>query len=180
MSQIISKLVRGPRMLFQKKQVASEKSQAGWLPRVLLLWAITGGVYYLIEGLWHIGTNGGWANIVMAPIGGFCGVLVGIMNENPRFARKKMILQALYGAAVLVVVEFISGFIMNIMLGLNIWDYSTMAFNFMGQISLFFVLLWFLLVPFIIWFDDLLRHKLWDQGERYPWYQNYVKLFTFR
>jgi len=156
------------------------KRQKTWLVHVFWLWLITGGVYYIIEGLWHIPTNGGWGNIAMAPIGGLCGVLIGMMNENTKFARKKMIVQAVYGAALLVLIEFICGYIMNIVLGMNVWDYSALPFNFMGQISLRFAILWFLFTPFIIWFDDFLRHRLWNEGKKYPWYQNYIKLIKLQ
>ena len=156
------------------------KANRNWLLRAFWLWFITGGVYYIIEGLWRVRSNGGWANIAMLPVGGLCGVLIGIMNENPKFARKKMVLQAVYGMAVLVVIEFVSGYIMNIVLGMNVWDYSNRPFNFMGQICLAYAALWFLFTPFIIWFDDFLRNRLWNDGEKYPWYKNYVKLFRFR
>jgi uncharacterized membrane protein len=168
MGRIISKLAQ------------TGKVNANWLLRAFWLWLITGGVYYSVEGIWRICSNGGWANIVMAPIGGLCGVLIAIMNENPRFIRKKMVLKAAYGMAVLVVVEFVSGYIMNIKLGMDIWDYSRMPMNFMGQICLPFAALWFLFTPFIIWFDDFVRRTLWNEGEKYPWYLNYVKLFTLK
>ena len=147
-----------------------------WVQKAFWLWLIPGMVYYLVEGVWRIGSNGGWANIAMMPIGGLCGVLVGMMNENPKFMKKKMVLQALYGMATVIVVEFVSGCFLNVILKLNIWDYSSLPFNVMGQICLPFAFLWFVLSPFIIWFDDFLRCKLWDEGAPYPVYKNYVRL----
>ena len=41
--------------------------------------------------------------------------------------------------------EFIFGVIFNIYLNLNVWDYSGMAFNLMGQVCLPYTLLWFAL-----------------------------------
>jgi len=161
-------------------RVRTKELNLQWLVRVMWLWLITGGVYFIVEGLWRIGSNGGWANVTMIPVGGLCGVLIGMMNENPKFARKKMWVQALYGMAVLVVVEFAGGYVMNIVLGMNIWDYSGRPFNFMGQICLPYALLWYLFTPFIIWFDDFIRLKLWNDGEKYSWYVNYNKLVSNR
>ncbi|MCL2702587.1 MAG: putative ABC transporter permease [Defluviitaleaceae bacterium] len=175
MSGVIGKLTLIPKKLFEPL-----RRRRNWLLHTFGLWLIAGGCYYVIEGIWRICSNGGWANITMLPVGGLCGVLIGIMNQNPKFARKKMVLQAVYGMAVLVVVEFVCGYIMNIRMGLNIWDYSSRPLNFMGQICLAYAALWFLFTPFIIWFDDYVRFKIWDEGERYSWYTNYVKLFTLK
>jgi len=163
-----------------KKFYTQEKEQGNWLLRILWLWLITGGVYFVAEGIWRISSNGGWANIAMLPVGGLCGVLIAIMNENPKFKGRKMAVKALYGMAVLVVVEFASGYVMNIMMGMNVWDYSNRPFNFMGQICLAYAALWFMFTPFIIWFDDFIRFKMWNDGERYAWYVNYIKLFARR
>lgn len=149
-----------------------------WLLRAFWLWLITGAVYFFIEGLWRIHSNGGWANIIMMPIGGLCGVLVGVMNENPKYCKKKMALQSLYGMACVVVVEFACGMILNVALKMDMWDYSKLPVNVLGQICLPFAILWFLLTPFIIWFDDYLRYKLWGEGKPYRWYANYIELIT--
>jgi len=175
MSAILAKLAIAP-----KKIYGVTKEHSHWLMRVFSLWLITGGVYFIIEGLWRIRVGGGWANIAMLPVGGLCGVLIMIFNENPKFARKKMVVKALYGMAILLFVEFISGYIMNVRLGMNIWDYSNRAFNFMGQISLAYAVLWFFFTPFIIWFDDRVCLRLWNEGEKYRWYDNYIKLFRLK
>jgi len=51
------------------------------MKRVFLLWLIYGLVYYPMEGLFHIITNGGWAWVGMAVIGGLCGLLIGRINQ---------------------------------------------------------------------------------------------------
>jgi len=49
------------------------------------------------------------------------------------------------------VVELIFGVIFNIILGMNVWDYSNAPFNFLGQICPGYTLLWcglsFLFLP---------------------------------
>jgi uncharacterized membrane protein len=128
-----------------------------------LLWLLIGGaVYYMIEGIWN-----GYAHIVMALVGGICFLLVGGINQLPVFFTASMRLQALIGTAIVLCVEYISGLVINVWLGMNIWDYADMPFNIHGQICLLFAFLWFLLVPFGIWLEDFitllmvlwLRHK---------------------
>ena len=57
----------------------------------------------------------------------------------------------------ITVFEFILGYILNIKLGLGIWDYSNIPFNIMGQICLPFSFLWFVLSYFVIMLDDILK-----------------------
>ena len=51
-------------------------------------------------------------------------MLVGALNQAPRFYNAPVALQAAAGAAVVLAVEFASGCILNLWLGLDVWDYS--------------------------------------------------------
>ena len=63
-------------------------------------------------------------------------------------------LQALCCAMLVTAVEFAAGLVLNVWLGLGIWDYSHLPFNFMGQICLqFFFVWWELCLVFIPVFD---------------------------
>ena len=42
--------------------------------------------------------------------------------------------QSLIGSVIITACEFITGVIVNIWLGLGVWDYSTLPFNILGQI----------------------------------------------
>ena len=123
-----------------------------------LLWLVLGGlIYYAIEGFWRIPTNGGWAHISMAFVGGLCFVLVGGINQVPRFYHLTMRAQALIGTMIVLAVEFSAGLILNIWLKMGIWDYSEMPLNLCGQICLLYGIFWFLLMPFAIWLEDRLN-----------------------
>ena len=65
--------------------------------------------------------------------------------------------QMFLGTILITVFEFILGYILNIKLGLGIWDYSNIPFNIMGQICLPFSFLWFVLSYFVIILDDILK-----------------------
>ena len=154
--------------------------------RKAVLWLILGGmVYFTIEGVWRIPSNGGWANIAMLLIGGVCFFLIGNINQFPKFYKLSMRLQSLIGAAVILLMEFISGCIFNLWLGLEIWDYSDMPLNVCGQICLLYGILWFFLVPFAIWLEDKLN-LVWERAHGrdsiydYTLIQAYKELFIFR
>ena len=104
----------------------------------------------------------------MGLVGGLCFVLVGLINEFMSWDIP-LWLQGIIGASIITVLEFISGLILNVWLGLGIWDYSQMSFNLLGQICLPFSLAWFLLSIAAVILDDWLRY--WFFGEEYPHYR---------
>ncbi len=114
-----------------------------------------------IEILWR-----GYTDISMMFVGGLCGFLVGRLNEHPKFYDRKMWQQCIIGSLITLVIEFISGMLLNVWLGLHVWDYSNTWGNLYGQICLPYALLWFLLMPLAIFTDDYLRYKLF--GEEKP------------
>ncbi len=107
----------------------------------------------------------------MLPVYGLCFVAVGAINQIPAFYKLSMRLQALIGAVIVLIIELISGCILNIGFGLGIWDYSQMPLNVAGQICLLYGILWFLLMPLAIWLEDrlnMIRYKVVG-GERPQW-----------
>ena len=52
-----------------------------------------------------------------------------------------LVLQQLIAATGITVIEFIFGLILNVWLGLNMWDYSNMPGNVLGQICPQFMVL---------------------------------------
>lgn len=49
------------------------------------------------------------------------------------------------GSAIISAVEFVTGLIVNVACRMDVWDYSNLPFNIMGQISLVYSFLWALL-----------------------------------
>lgn len=115
---------------------------------------ITGGIiYFCIEIIAR-----GFSHWTMLIVGGICFILIGLINEvTPKM---KMIYQMLLSALIVTCVEFVSGCILNLCLGLNIWDYSTEPFNLLGQISLKHTVYWFLLSYPAILLDDFMRRLI--------------------
>ena len=56
-----------------------------------------------------------------------------------------LLMKCLFGMAVITACELVSGIILNLILGWNVWDYSNMYLNFLGQICPTFCCAWFLL-----------------------------------
>ena len=103
--------------------------------KYLLIWEIGGITYYTVEILFR-----GYSHESMFILGGLCLVFIGLLNEIFSF-NMYFELQVIIGDIIVVGLEFVTGLIVNIWLGLGVWDYSNMPFNFMGQVCLLFALL---------------------------------------
>lgn len=126
------------------------------MKRILTLWAALGVVYVALEVIFR-----GYSHPSMFIVGGLCGVLVGAINQCPRFYNAPVFLQSIIGALIVLCVEFVSGCILNLWLGLGVWDYSGMAGNLLGQVCPAFGLLWFLIMPLAIWAEDTGNWMIW-------------------
>ena len=131
--------------------------------KAAFLFVVGGLVYILIELIWR-----GHTHISMFILGGICFVAIGFINEVFPWSLG-LIWQSMIGAVIVTVLEFITGVIVNIWLGLNVWDYSNMPFNLLGQICLPFAFAWVALSAIAIAFDDYLRY--WIFGEEKPRYK---------
>ena len=117
--------------------------------------AVIGGlVYVLIEIFWR-----GHSHWTMAVLGGVCFVAIGLLNEV--WPKMPVLLQMALGALIVTVAELVTGLIVNVWLGWQVWDYSHLPLNFMGQICLPFTAAWFALSGVAIALEDAL-HKIFD------------------
>lgn len=100
-------------------------------------------------------------------VGGLSFLFVGGINEWIPW-EMSLVKQSMIGTGIILLTEFISGCILNIWLGLGIWDYSDKFMNICGQVCPQFALCWFLLAGIAILLDDYLRY--WMFGEEKPHY----------
>ena len=145
------------------------------MKRFFILVFIMGMCYFTLEGFWR-----GWTNIVMLFVGGLCGALIGLLDEYPQYFNLKIWQQTLISWLVILVIEYASGMLLNIELGLGIWDYSYLPLNLNGQICLIYAILWIPLIPFGIWLDNWLRWKLFDEERPYHLLNVYHDLLTLK
>ena len=140
--------------------------------RNLFLFWFGGSVYLEIELLYR-----GYSFWTMFCLGGLIFILCGILNEVWTW-NLNLPFQVLIGTGITTILEFFTGLICNVWLGLNMWDYSNMPGNIMGQICPQFILLWIPLVLVAIVMDDVIRWKFF--GEEAPRYWIGNKLIEFK
>ena len=110
-----------------------------------------GFVYGALEILWR-----GYTHPSMLLLGGICFLIIYGCEQRQTKSISPLSRAAVY-AAFITCLEFIFGLILNIGLGLDVWDYSDLYFNLCGQICLLFSLLWFVLSMLCIYLCKALR-----------------------
>ena len=128
----------------------------------LILMSLGGLLYIGLELLWR-----GHSHWTMFFLGGVCFFLIGCVNEVIPWC-VPLWKQALIGAAIITSLEFLTGLVVNRLLGWNVWDYSGMPLNVLGQICVPYMLLWIPVAVAAIVTDDYLRY--WMFGEERPHY----------
>lgn len=132
-----------------------------------VLFLIGGTVYIAIEILYRYIMNRTPTHWSMFLLGGIAFLIIGGLNEHVEWDTPFWIQMAI-GTITVLVLEFVFGCILNIWLGLAVWDYSNMPFNILGQVCLPFAFIWAALSAVAIVLDDYLRY--WLFGEEKPKY----------
>ena len=131
----------------------------------MLLWSWGGTVYFLLEVVWK--TIRGepekisWTMLVLA-------IFLTASVERCGYQlpwRVPLWLQALACAALVTASELLAGLVLNVWLGLGIWDYSHLPGNLWGQICPQFFLIWWGLCLIFIPAFDWMRWSI-EGGER--------------
>lgn len=131
------------------------------LKYAFLFW-FGGSTYVTLEVLWR-----GYSHWTMFLLAGILFIIIGLLNEIWNW-NLKFRYQVLISTAIATVLELFTGLIVNVCLGWNVWDYSDVPFNFLGQICLPYTFLWIALSVVAIILDDVLRWKFF--GEEKPHY----------
>lgn len=101
--------------------------------------ALGGAMYYCIEMVYR-----GYSHWSMFVLGGFCFCWIDVICEKLTFVKTiwgKMALSAMG----ITVLEWLCGCVVNLWLKLDVWDYSRLPMQIMGQVCLLFSFFWFLL-----------------------------------
>lgn len=133
--------------------------------KYLFLFLIGGFSYFYIEIV-----HRGYSHFSMIICGGLALILCGSLNQLMHF-RISLITQMILSAFIITGLEFITGYIVNIKLHWNVWDYSAMPYNLYGQICLAYSFIWLILSLLCIFLDDIIRWKIFDEEKpRYRWF----------
>lgn len=128
-----------------------------YLFKLFVLFSLGGIFYLLIELLWR-----GHSHWTMFILGGSCFLALGLLNEFYDYSIP-LILQMFFGSIIITLFEFITGCIVNLYLGMNVWSYADLPYNILGQICLPYMILWFFLSGCCIIADDWLRYALFEE-----------------
>ena len=93
-------------------------------------------MYGLTELLWR-----GYTHPSMVLTGGLCFAFVYLVSR----VRLSLLAKAFICGVFITLAELLVGIGVNIVLKLDVWDYSERPFNFMGQICLLYSIFWVLL-----------------------------------
>lgn len=120
-----------------------------------LVW-FGGSTYVTLEVFWRARSH--WTMFVLAAV---VFIMIGLLNEI--WAKWNLLIQTLVGTGIATVLEFITGLVVNVILRWDVWDYSNLPGNIMGQICPQFMILWALIVVVAIVLDDVIRWKFFDE-----------------
>lgn len=95
-------------------------------------------IYMLIELIYR-----GHTHFTMILTGGICALAIHF--ENKMFHSSKFVFRCAVAALAVTLIELFVGITVNVILKWNVWDYSYMKFNILGQICPLFSLYWFFL-----------------------------------
>ena len=126
--------------------------------------ALFGGVLYgVLEVLWRGHTH--WTMMALAAL--LC-VPLDVANEHMPWSLP-LTVQAALGGLAITAGELAAGLILNVWLGLGVWDYTGQWGNLWGQVCPLYTALWCLLAgPVIVGFDWL---DYWLCGGERPGYR---------
>lgn len=142
------------------------------MKHLFLFWF--GGTFYItLETLWR-----GYSHWTMGILAGIIFIIIGSLNKIWGW-ETSLIKQALAGSIIATIAEFITGCIVNLWLGWNIWDYSDMPGNILGQVCPQFFLLWIAISLLAIVLDDVIRWRFYDE-EKPKYYIGGKKIFEFK
>ena len=131
---------------------------------LLCVFFVGGIIYTLTEMLWR-----GYSHPSMTAAGGVCFLAIYLMSEKltKDGSAAEFLMKCVLGGMMITVVEFVAGVIVNIILGLDVWDYSDVSGNILGQICPLFTLAWLAISAPAMWLSTLIRRFFYLIGEEY-------------
>lgn len=105
------------------------------LSEYLFMGALGGTLYYMIEIIFR-----GYSHWSMFLLGGICFIFFAQQGLWTKW-REPLWKQVLWCTAFVVSAEFITGIIVNKVMGWNVWNYTDQPFHLMGQICFPFAVL---------------------------------------
>lgn len=125
--------------------------------KYLFLFILGGFSYFYMEIYYR-----GYSHFSMILCAGLAFIICGKLKHL--FHRQiPLVGQMLLSCIIITVLEFITGFIVNIVFKLDVWDYSNLPYNFLGQVCLIYSLLWLGLSLICIFIHDIVCWLVFDE-----------------
>ena len=131
-----------------------------WLYNIVkycVIFVVGAVVYMTIEILYR-----GFTHWTMGALGGISLILIGIIDELTT-KDLPLLVQAPLASIIITILEYYAGCILNLKLGMDIWDYSELPLNIDGQVCLYFSLAWMVLGMVAVVIDNLIRHYFFGE-----------------
>ena len=125
--------------------------------RKLCFFAMGGIGYGIIELMWR-----GYTHWTMILAGGVCFVIFSEIAK--KFKERPFACKVALAALGVTAVELVFGIVFNLVFKMNVWDYSNMPFNILGQICPIFTLAWAAVASVFVPLADVLNKVV--MGER--------------
>ena len=100
-----------------------------------VIFLLGGALYSMLEILWR-----GYTHPSMTITGGICFLILYALHVYA--AKLSLFMRCILGALAITAAEFTAGCIVNLYLGWDVWDYSDVPLNILGQICPLYSLLW--------------------------------------
>ncbi len=142
-----------------------------------ILFLIGFSLFMTVECLFHA-LNGeqAYSWIASGLMGGVAIILIDQINDRWYGWDTQLIIQAIIGGIIATSIEFIVGMLDRVVLHLNMWDYSSIPFNYNGIICLPFSIAWCCLSIIAIFIGDAVRYYIFGEQPR-PYY--YIGTYKF-
>lgn len=128
----------------------------------LILFVVFGAIYFVLQSLWESSTTH-WTIFLL---GGFISIVISDINGKIHW-KTPILQQVTIGMGVAIFCDAAIGIVINVLLRMEMWHYTRMAFLW-DQCSLPFCVIWLILATACIFLDDFLRWKM--LGEEKPHY----------
>ena len=112
--------------------------------KILISFTVGFVFYPFLEILWR-----GYTHPTMCFAGGMSLCMIYI---TAKYFKGNIFLKSILCSVFITFIELIFGIVFNIIFKMNVWDYSELPYNFMGQICLGYFLLWFAISIVLICF----------------------------
>lgn len=118
-----------------------------------VIFSLGGLIYCATEILWR-----GYTHWSMFITGGCC--CVALIRVFIKISNFKTYSKCIIGSGIITTIEFLSGCIVNVWLKLDVWDYSTLPFNLLGQICPIYSIFWAVLSIPVVRLCTILENEL--------------------